>query len=243
MRLKVVYSRLKSLVSQNGEQLKILQETQEKKWQFQSYAELAGLEKRPEKAREIILLLHGLGERGKRIFRKLLPYLPTDAHILAPNAPFPLPNLKENRVSYGHSWYFYDKFEQKYFINQDLAKFWLRDLLFLENPQKLPVTIIGFSQGGYLAPLVGQIIPQTKLVIGLSCEFRTSLIHEKLSFHLEAVHGLKDTIVSSESAEREIQLLRPLGMNIGWTPLTNTGHEITPEMGQAVRNILEQHGK
>lgn len=222
--------------------MKILQETSERKWQFTSFAELSGMIKRPDSPKEVILLLHGLGERGKRIYRKLLPYLPEEALILAPNGPFPLPRVKENRMSYGHSWYFYDKFERTYFINQDLAKYWLRDLLKVENPLGLPLTIIGFSKGGYLAPLVGKEIPETKLVIGLACEFRTTLIHEKLPFRVEAIHGERDEVITHESAKSEIEKLSTL-MPIGWHLLSHTGHEITAEMGETVKTLLETYGK
>lgn len=198
----------------------------------------------PESPREVILLLHGLGERGKRIFRKLTPYLPDDALIIAPNAPFPLPRQKEGRISYGHSWYFYDKFEKTYFLNQDLAKHWLRDLLALENPQKLPVKIIGFSQGGYLAPLVGEMVKETKLVIGLSCEFRTTLIKEKLPFPLYAVQGGKDEIVTLSGAKKEAEALKEtLGLEVQFRELPEVGHEINSSVGKTVQAILEEHGK
>lgn len=223
--------------------LKILQETIEKKWLFTSFAQLDGVVRRPESPQRVILLLHGLGERGKRIFRKLLPYLPQDALIIAPNGPFPIPRLKENRMSYGHSWYFYDKFERSYFINQDLAKYWLRDLLKIENPEALPLTIIGFSQGGYLAPLVGKEIPETKHVIGLACEFRTTLIHEKPPFQMDAIHGEKDEIIPLKMALEEKEKLAPLGIEIGWYPIKEAAHEITSEMGETVKKVLESYGK
>ncbi len=223
--------------------MKNLQEAEEKHWKFHSYAELRGVIKKGKNPQEVYLLLHGLGERGKRIFRKLLPYLPDNSIIIAPDGPFPLPRPKAGRLSYGHSWYFYDKFEQKYFVTQDLAKFWLRDLLEIENPDKLPVTIIGFSQGGYLAPLAGKEIPQTRLVIGLSCEFRTTLIHEKPSFPLVAIHGEEDEIIRMESALNESEKLKQSGIAVDFHQIKETGHEITRAIGEAVHDILGSYGK
>lgn len=226
-----------------GNILKILQETIEEKWKFTSYAELGGVVQRVDNPSEIILLLHGLGERGKRIFRKLLPYLPKNALIIAPNGPFPIPRNKEGRMDFGHSWYFYDRYEKKYFINQDLAKYWLRDLIKIENPKDLPVTIIGFSQGGYLAPLAGKEIKKTKLIIGLACEFRTTLIHEPLPFPLVGIHGENDEIITVESALSEIEKLKSLNVHVDFHTVKNAGHEITNEIGQTVQMILEKHGK
>jgi predicted esterase len=223
--------------------LKRLQETLEEKWQFQSLAEFSGMKRSVESPSQVILLLHGLGERGKRIFRKLISYLPDDALILAPNGPFPIQRDKQNRLDFGFSWYFYDKFEKTYFINQDLAKSWLKDLLKIENPQGLPLTIIGFSQGGYLSPIVGKEILETQLVIGLCCEFRSSLITKKPEFKLVAIHGEDDEIVSIEAAIHEVEQLKKLDMSIDFYPFKDTAHVITSEMGKTIQIVLEQHGK
>lgn len=204
---------------------------------------MKGVIRRHPEAREVFLLLHGLGERGKRIYRKLLSILPDKALIIAPDGPFPLPRPKDGRMSYGHSWYFYDKYEQKYYVTQDLAKIWLRDLLKIENPGKLPVTIIGFSQGGYLAPLAGKEILETKLIIGLACEFRTTLIHEKLPFPMVGIHGTNDEIVRSDSALAEIEKLKAGGQEVEFVTVKETAHEITSTMAMEVKYILEKYGK
>lgn len=223
--------------------MKKLQEHQEERWQFQALAVMDGIVRTPEKPKEVILLLHGLNERGRRIYRKLLPYLPQDALIIAPNAPFPLPRQKENRVVLGYTWYFFDKFERQYFINQDMARSWLQAVLKEKNPDHLPLTIIGFSQGGYLAPLLGSDIPETKLVIGLGCEFRSQLINSPLNFPLEGLHGKNDSIVSPYSSEAEIIKLKERGFTCNWREVEETAHEISPLMGMKVKEILEAYGK
>lgn len=223
--------------------MKKLQETKEEKWQFSSFAEMAGVIRRGENPVEVYLLLHGLGERGKRIFRKLSPILPANSIVIAPNGPFPLERKKEGRIDYGHSWYFYDKLERRYFINQDLAKFWLRDLLLIENPNKLPVTIIGFSQGGYLAPLVGREIKETKLIMGLACEFRTTLIHERPPFTMIGVHGEDDEIVTLKSSLHELNLLKEKGIDVDFHTVKNTKHEISSDMVTVIKTLLETYGK
>jgi predicted esterase len=223
--------------------LKKLHRTRDEKWQFTSFAELKGVARRVDNPTEVILLLHGLGERGKRIYRKLLKYLPESALVIAPNGPFPIRRHKTDRMDFGHSWYFYDKFERKYFITQDLAKYWLRDLLKMENPNGLPVTIIGFSQGGYLAPLTGKEISETKLIIGIACEFRTTLIHEKLPFPLAQIHGTNDQVVTMASALTENEKLKEIGIEVDFHPIENAAHEITSEMGKMVKKILESYAK
>jgi predicted esterase len=223
--------------------LKYLHTTREEKWQFTSFAELRGVSRRVENPREVILLLHGLEERGKRIYRKLLQYLPDHAQVIAPNGPFPIRRSETKRMDFGHSWYFYDKTERTYVINQDLSKYWLRDLLAIENPNKLPVTIIGFSQGGYLAPVAGREISETKLVIGLACEFRSTLIHEAPPFPLVQVHGVNDEVVPLNCACAEIEKLLLAGIHVELHKIENTAHEITFEMALRVKTILETYAK
>jgi len=193
----------------------------------------------PENPKKVILLLHGLSERGKRIFRKLSPYLPDDALILAPNAPFPLPRRSELGVSYGFSWYFYDSSTGQYFLKQDMARSWLAELLKLYNPSSLPLTIIGFSQGGYLAPLVGLDHPNTELVIGLGCEFRDTLIQEKMHFPLVGLHGKEDDIVSMESSLNNFDKVKHLAPWSHWEAIPETKHEINQLIGKKVASILE----
>ncbi len=223
--------------------LKILHETLEIKWQFQAPVELTGIIRRTQSPRSIILLLHGLGQRGKRIYRQLLPFLPGNALILAPNGPYPIPREKEGRTEYGHSWYFYDKFAKNYFVSHELSSCWLKNLVQLENLHSLPVYIVGFSQGGYIAPHVAKYIKETKLVIGLCCEFRSHLIDEKLSIPLIGIHGEEDNIVSPISAKKEVELLKEKGIKAEFMMLAKTGHEINKEMGKIVQFQLEEYGK
>jgi predicted esterase len=222
--------------------LKKLHEADEK-WAFPSLAIMSGVVREVERPKEIFLLLHGFNERGRRIYRKLLPYLPEDANILAPDGPFPMPLAKEHRLEFGHAWYFFDRHERKYHIDQELPRAWLQALMLQKNPQGLPVTIIGFSQGGYLAPLAGLSIPHTKLVIGIGCEFKEYLIKENCPFPLEALHGELDEIVSPKEAQAEVEKLRSRGMKCGWYLVEQVGHEISQSMGMMVKGTLLKYGK
>ncbi len=223
--------------------MKKLPEFTEERWQLQALAVMDGVIRAPAQAKEAFLLLHGLNERGRRIYRKLLSFLPKDALIIAPNAPFPLPRQTDTRIDYGFSWYFYDRFDHSYFIDQNMAKSWIKELLHLKVPRHLPLTIIGFSQGGYLAPIVAKELPEAWLVIGIGCEFRHNLITGPLHFRLEAIHGKDDPTVLSEWALAELAHLKAMGIDSGWHVVENTAHEITPEIGHKLKEILEAHGK
>jgi predicted esterase len=127
--------------------MKSLQDYEEKRYELTALAVFDGVERPVPNPDQVVLLLHGLHERGLRIYRKLIKYLPDSALVLAPNAPYPLPREKEGRTEYGFCWYFYDRATKSYYINQKLATDWLVKFLESKNISHLPLTIIGFSQG------------------------------------------------------------------------------------------------
>ncbi len=223
--------------------MKSLQEFEEKRYELKALAVFDGVERTPDHPDQVILLLHGLHERGLRIYRKLIKFLPERALVLAPNAPFPLPREKNGRTEYGFCWYFYDRNTRSYYLNQTLAVSWLKEFLASKNISHLPLTIIGFSQGGYLAPLIGDTVPQTKLVIGLGCEFRDNLVSEKMKYPLIGLHGANDKIVNVEHSKADAERLMSKGLNIKWESIPGTAHEISDLMGKRVSSLLEEYGK
>lgn len=218
--------------------LKRLHAMTEERINIRSLVQVDLVQKIPYQANQVILLLHGLNERGRRIYRKLLPYLPEDALIIAPNAPFPISRVTDAKIDYGYSWYFFDKFQKNYFINQDMARSCLREILKEKNPGHLPLTIIGFSQGGYLAPLVGLDHAETKLVIGLGCEFRESLVPNAPLFPLIGLHGENDEVVSITDSKHDAEKI-----GAKWESIPDTAHEISPLMGQRIKELMEAYGE
>ena len=218
--------------------MKNLQESSDKTWELSANFQFKTVERRPPEPKSVVLLLHGLNERGLRIYRKLINYLPTDSYVMAPNAPFPLPRMKVNRLDFGYTWYFYDKFTDTYLVDQALSLSLLKDLLVRANPNHLPVTVIGFSQGGYLAPLVGFENKDVKDVIGIGCEFRSHFFDQVPNFELHAVHGADDTIIPSAHALGEIELLKGKGIHVHWH-LGIARHEINASVGSIIQKIME----
>lgn len=223
--------------------MKSLQEFEEKRYELKALAVFDGIERPVEKPEQVVLLLHGLHERGLRIYRKLIHFLPDNALIIAPNAPFPLPREKDGRTEYGYCWYFYDRATKSYYLDQKLACSWLTELLAQKDISHLPLTIIGFSQGGYLAPILGHALPQTKLVIGLGCEFRENLVDEKIKFPLIGLHGEKDFAVNVNHSKADAEKLIAKGLPVEWEMVPDTAHEISEAMAMRVKTLLEKYGK
>ena len=114
---------------------------------------------------KLYLLLHGYAESAKKIIYKTEHILDQDASILAPNGPFPLPVRLEDRFKLTYAWYFFDTIKKEYYIDHEYPSQFLKGLTQQVQPKASEVIILGFSQGGYLAPFVGQVIKNCKKVI------------------------------------------------------------------------------
>jgi predicted esterase len=192
----------------------------------------------------LILLLHGLNERGLRIYRKLIKYLPEDAYVLAPNGPYPIARTKPDRIDFGYSWYFYDRAQGNYPIDQSWAISVLQELMISKNLNQLPIVIVGFSQGGYLAPvLASKLDLKVEKIIGIGCEFRDQLVPESPSFKLISIHGLDDQTVTPTMAQEQIHLLQKRGVPVSSFLLPDTKHEINTSVALTVKTILESSWK
>ncbi len=222
--------------------MKNLQDTHEINWQFQAIAQMTGVIRSGNSPRQCFLLLHGLSERGRRIYRKLIGALPENDLVIAPNGLFPLPRLKENKMDMGHAWYIYDRFEKKYLIDKSMAISWLQEVLKKSNPTNLPLTIIGFSQGGYLAPELAKVLPATKLVIGIGCTMYSHLLTDPIQFPIECIHGTTDPVVDPVISKNEIHKIKDRGYKANWLSLENTSHEINSDVVKSVKEIIQSYG-
>jgi predicted esterase len=224
--------------------MKILQDSKEEICLLNCPYPIKFFERRPKHPKKLILLLHGLNERGLRIYRKLIKYLPEDSHVLAPNAPYPIARSKPDRIDFGYSWYFYDRMNSSYPIDQSWSISILSELVKMKNPDKLPVIIIGFSQGGYLAPILACAMEnQVEQIIGIGCEFRDRLIQESPQFSLTSIHGTDDMTVTPSMAQEQIELLKKRDIIVDSYVLPDTKHEINSSVVLTIKNILESTWK
>lgn len=161
----------------------------------------------------VYLLLHGFGQRAKRLYRQWGGLFQESDCLIIPNAPFPMPRKKtdpETGQSYyqiPRAWYFYNNLKDEFLIDYEFPSLLLSNFMHELNLEKNPLCIIGYSQGGYLAPFVGAKLKQTKHVIGVNCRFREDLLPDKLDFRLDAFHAQKDTQVDYERSLKSFQTL------------------------------------
>lgn len=152
---------------------------------------------------EVALLLHGFQLDGYFMFKRYAKKFGERTKVVSPNAPFLVPLKKGTEWSPRYGWYFYDASKKSFYINYDPAAIWLRDLMKKINPEGKKTTVIGYSQGGYIAPKAAELIPETRKVIGINSIFRSERFKVRPEVAYHQVNGSLDEIVSPQEAREE----------------------------------------
>jgi predicted esterase len=194
----------------------------------------------PAHAKELIILLHGYQERADRMAKLILPYVPSEAAVLIPNGPFPVPRLKENQIKEGYSWYFYNTQTKTMVVPPDAAVSMIVQILVSQNATNLPIRIVGFSQGGYFATILAQRIPNVRQVIAIAAGFPERYIKAKPAFRIDAVHGALDKICDFETAKNEHKALKAKHWSGDFIALPNSEHRIDDEVQVTVAKLLNE---
>lgn len=160
----------------------------------------------------VILLLHGFQLDGRFMYKRFAKRFGSKTKIISPNAPFMVPLKKENEWLPRYGWYFYDAQTKSFYIDYEPAAKWLSDVMKELNPQKKKTTIIGYSQGGYLAPKVAELLEEATRVVGINCVFRSNRFAVRNTVRYDQIHGKQDSIVSMEEAKMEFLQIKKAGI-------------------------------
>ena len=200
---------------------------------------------RPPRPTRRYLLLHGYAERGEKMFNRIASLLPPDGEIIAPSGPFPLPGrfpLSEQRDEQqfvkSFAWYFYDKAAQHFFIDYTIPSRLLRNLII--ELDELPLTIIGYSQGGYLSLFAACEIPQCDHIIGINSSWREDKLHPDASLkklRVDSINGEKDKIVDPVYARKRHERLLAKGATGTFHSIKGGEHRWGKEYGEKLQKI------
>lgn len=200
-----------------------------------------------EPPNHVFLLLHGYAQTGSLMLRALADQLPAGALVIAPNAPlpipewearFPAPGWRAQRPKLRYAWYHYDSTTNEYMVSVDPALEYLKAGLEAFGCQDLPKTVIGFSQGGYVAPFIAAKLTKVRQVIGISCEFLPDDLPGHLPFRVDAIFGDRDEIADQKAARASHASLVSRGTHGEFHEARDTGHEISPEVQATIRKML-----
>lgn len=192
----------------------------------------------PEKPKRIYVLLHGYLLDGEFMFNKLGSVIPEDGIIVSPNGPFPVPVKKNNQFAPRYAWYFFDPGKKIYYINYEPAAYFMRTFLQRIWPFELPMTLIGYSQGGYIAPKIAEIVPLVDTVVGMACTYRNSRFEFRDEVKLHQINSEVDPMVDIENSKKEFNILADRG-NLGqFITLSESGHKIDEHYLAELKNLL-----
>jgi predicted esterase len=191
----------------------------------------------------LFLLLHGHGETGRKIFDKLSPVLPKDAAILAPNGPFPISewigtNWKTRQVRYTFCWHYYEPATDAYYISPETALSHLEMGVAKLGLADLPKTVIGFSQGGYLAHYVAKRLSRVEHVVAIGCEFLPEDVGGEVSFRIDGIYGEKDHILDPAKATETHQRLLERAPGGELFAVPGLGHELDDRVAARVGQLV-----
>ena len=189
--------------------------------------------------RELVVLLHGYSESGSRILHKLQDAVSADCAILAPNGPFPLPERTEHGYKLGFAWYMYDPASKEYFIDMRPGITFLQQGLSQLGFTSIPKRLIGFSQGGYLAPIIAQSLLNVKQVIGIASEFLKDEMDPEIPFRVDGIFGELDLVVTPAESEATHRCLTQAGVRGSFQIVPGLGHKIDGEVVKRVSELLK----
>lgn len=188
--------------------------------------------------KRLILLLHGYQQNAELIFTMMADTAPADCVVLAPDAPFPVPQKRENGYHMGFTWYFFDPETKVYYLDMEQALRYLTALVDQMGYANLPTTVIGYSQGGYLAPFVGQRLKNVDRVIGVNARYKSETLPGGLPFRMDALHGALDNLVDPVNSQQCFEELIAAGNRGEFRLVPDCGHGISAAIRNALRDWL-----
>lgn len=184
-----------------------------------------------DRADRVLVLMHGYQQVASRMLEKVKRVFGSEVYIVAVEAPFPVP-LRKNDGSFepGYSWYFYDLDRKRAVIDFSASVGFMKSVLQELNLGDRPLTLMGFSQGGYASLAVAHQVSQIDHVIGLGCQFRPDRVGGSdlgvLQCRVDAVHGELDDIVDFDLAKKYFAELKGHGVEGEFIAVPGVGHRL-----------------
>ena len=208
---------------------------------FQSLVQATYLLRRSDNPEaRLVVLNHGFNSNNEVMWKRLINHLPSDCHVLAANAPYPMPTRDGESWKMGYSWFFYNNITDTFFVGYDVPTDYMKNLcqhLGFANNRK---TLIGFSQGGYASPHMAEALQNVDHVIGIGCRFRIKNPQWPDGLKIEAVHGENDNTVELAGAEESFKAL-PDRNRGRFETFAGVGHRPSPEMLEKVGLWIKDH--
>lgn len=192
------------------------------------------------KPKRLGILLHGYQQRGTSTMRALNGCFDADTVLLAPDGLFPVADTSRDELRLGFTWYFFDIKTGRYLTPMARAVDYVVRVVDALKLGSLPKIIVGYSQGGYLAPHLAQAFEDVSQVIGLNCRFRSEALKPPFSFPIHGIHGAADQMVDPQRAARCHAELIAAGAEGTFHAIEGAGHGIGPKHRDRLSQLLAE---
>lgn len=159
--------------------------------------------------------------------------------ILAVNAPFPVPIWKATGFIEAYSWYFRDTSRDIMIVHPSTTAQRIATLIAQEIPAQQPLAIFGFSQGGYLAPFLGKLLPNLKSIVAVGSGYPPEPYSEvDKRVHVHAIHGMADDRWPFEASKATHTKLIESGFKGEFHAIPDLDHRVDPMLSPLVQRLV-----
>lgn len=184
-------------------------------------------------AEQTLLVLHGFAQNAEQIKETLVDKLADEVkdkfRILIPNGILPIPKIRPKVIHYRYSWYFFDHSKGSYHIDMQAPIMALENFLNTLNVPMNTVSLIGYSQGGYLAPIMASSISGIKSSIAINSNTRVDKLGKNKDFTHLSVHNEGDPVVEYENSYKSFEKLKTIISNAQYKSFKINSHELQKE--------------
>jgi predicted esterase len=192
-------------------------------------------------SKPVLLFVHGFTDTASGFLRRAYPEENWDPRfeILAPNGPFPVPQKIENNWREAYAWYFAQS-KDAVLIAPEVGAKAMESLLTNLNLLEREKIIIGFSQGGFLAPHLLRRLKNVKKVIGIGCLYRSEDYPETLPCVVDGIHGTADDVVPFERGQESFLQLKQKNPRGQFYPIQDLKHTMNDEARALLKKLISE---
>jgi len=190
----------------------------------------------PSSPNPLVLFFHGYSDSANSLLHRLNPSHQWPYDIWSANGPFPLPIITGREIKESYGWYFINENEDKVFIPPSLTIEMIKTTLKKQNLFDREIVLVGFSQGGFLAPRLAHHLPHVKMIIGLGCGYQLK-DYKGLSIPVHAIHGDKDQIIPVEKSRAAFEEL-PSSLKREYHIIPGLEHKMNSVVGDLVTRLI-----
>ncbi|MCB9831838.1 MAG: dienelactone hydrolase family protein [Planctomycetes bacterium] len=207
---------------------------------------------RPGPARSLAVLLHGMGQNGTVIQRRLGERLLAGGrHLLVPDGPLPFEKkLGDGRIV-GRAWYLYTGDQEAFLESAGRTSRWLEAeidrVVAAEGLEPGRVHLVGYSQGGYQAGLMLLQSPERYAsLVSVCSRLKAEIWPDDADASrlppILVLHGEHDEFLPRTASEASVAKLGARGAPVDFR-IFPSGHEFSAEQADALAGFLDDLDK